>query len=192
MVCSGVRAPASLARESAIWPNTSRSCCAIPFVVSTRLGMRSLRRCSWFSTCAHCVLIASSCPTNLLYEHPDRAADTTIRIPATAVLRISVIATPSIVNVQPPVHHGVHHDAPPPPPPLPPPPKPPNPPPKPPPPPNPPPKPPPNGPTPLCHPLHGPAPHPRRRRRRVRPAIALITMNSRKIARMRSEERRVG
>ena len=65
-----------------------------------------------------------------------------------------------------------HHDAPPPPPPLRPPPKPPKPPPNPPddpppqPPPKPPPKPPPNGPTPLDHPLHGPPPHVRRRRRR--------------------------
>ena len=39
---------------------TSRSCWAKPLVVSTRLGMRSLRRLSWFSTCAHCAFTASS------------------------------------------------------------------------------------------------------------------------------------
>src|SRR5438445_760887 len=32
--------------------------------------MRSLRRCSWFCTCAHCALTASSWLTNLLYEQP--------------------------------------------------------------------------------------------------------------------------
>src|SRR5687767_1533486 len=91
MVCSGVLAPASFARDSAIWPNTSFSCCAMPFVVSTRLGMRSFRRCSWFSTCAHCVLIASSCPTNLLYEHPESPAVMSATRTATPTLRMTVI-----------------------------------------------------------------------------------------------------
>src|SRR2546423_9679271 len=71
MVCAGVLAPAIFARDSAIWPKTSFSCCAIPFVVSTRFGMRSLRRCSWFSTCAHCALMLSSWLTNVLYEQPE-------------------------------------------------------------------------------------------------------------------------
>src|SRR5258706_5490639 len=71
MVCAGVVAPASFARESAICPKTSFSCCAIPFVVSTRFGMRSLRRCSWFSTCAHCAFMLSSLLTNELYEQPE-------------------------------------------------------------------------------------------------------------------------
>src|SRR5688572_7987712 len=73
MRCSGVVAPAIFARDSAIRPNTSCSCWAIPLVVSTRFGMRSLRRWSWFSTCAHWVLIASSWPTKVLYEHPEVA-----------------------------------------------------------------------------------------------------------------------
>ena len=52
---------------------------AYPSTVSTRFGIRSLRRCSWFSTCAHCALMASSWPTNLLYEQPvsGSAASTT-------------------------------------------------------------------------------------------------------------------
>src|SRR5262245_27373844 len=128
------------------------SCCANPFVVSTRFGMRSLRRCSWFSTCAHWVLIDSSWPTNVLYEHPVEgsaaAASTSMPI---AVLRVKVISIPHFES-----NRGIHQLAPPPPPPLRPPPNPPNPPPKPPPPPEL--QPPPNGPTPLDQPLHGPPP----------------------------------
>src|SRR5688572_33267527 len=110
--------------------------------------MRSLRRCSWFSTCPHCVLIASSCPTKRLYEHPESPIASSATSTAAPVLRISFIRCSS---------HTSYHDPPPPPPPLRPPPNPPKPPPKPPnPPPNPPrPNPPPNGPTPLFQPLHG-------------------------------------
>src|SRR5688572_1468723 len=95
---------------------------------------------------------------------------------------------PPTTNHQPPTYQ----DPPAPPPPLRPPPKPPKPPPPPPPnPPNPPPKPPPrppkpppNGPTPLCQPLHGPPPQPRRRRRPRRPAMPLMRI-TRTISRMK-------
>src|SRR3954453_21332023 len=110
--------------------------------------MRSLRRCSWFCTCAHCALMASSWLTNLLYEQPVSGSTASARIISrTAVLR--VITIPRFYQLDPP-----------PPPPLRPPPNPPKPPPNPPPPPKPPPpKPPPNGPTPLDHPLHPRRPH---------------------------------
>src|SRR2546427_5574396 len=106
--------------------------------------MRSLRRWSWFSTCAHCALIASSWPTNVLYEQPAKGAATNASATScTADLRVIVISE-------------FYQLAPPPPPPLLPPPKPPKP------PPNPPPPllqpPPPNGPTPLDQPLHPPPP----------------------------------
>src|SRR5437588_3425522 len=148
MVCAGVVAPAIFARESAIWPKTSFSCCAIPFVVSTRFGIKSLRRCSWFSTCAHCVLIPSSWPTNLLYEHPEDIAAAVNSNATNTVDRICLIMPSDY-------HHPLA-----PPPPLRPPPKPPKPPPPNPPPPPPPQPPPPNGPTPLFQPLHPPVPQP--------------------------------
>src|SRR5215467_8939011 len=114
--------------------------------------MRSLRRCSWFCTCAHCALTASSCPTNLLYEQPDkgRATSPSRRSRAANLRVVFIVSIPSL---------SVYQPEPPPPLPLPPPPNPPKPPPNPP-PPEPPPKPPlpPNGPTPLDHPLHGPPP----------------------------------
>ena len=115
---------------------------AKPLTVSTRFGIRSLRRWSWFSTCAHCALTASSCLTNVLYEQPvSGSAHDATSAACSRVLRVIFIS-------------AFYQLAPPPPPPLRPPPKPPNPPPKPPPPPPkpPPPKPPPNGPTPLDHP----------------------------------------
>ena len=104
--------------------------CAYPFTVSTRFGIRSLRRCSWFCTCAHCALIASSWLTNLLYEQP--------------VSGSAASASSDQPNGRSACHrswsnlsdHEVYQPAPPPPPPLPPPPNPPNPPPNPPPPPN--------------------------------------------------------
>ena len=37
----------------------SFSCAAKPFTVLTRFGIRSLRRCSWFSTSDHEPLMAS-------------------------------------------------------------------------------------------------------------------------------------
>src|SRR5262245_45274080 len=154
MVSSGDFAERSCERASAMSLYTLSSCCAKPLVVSTRFGMRSLRRCSWFSTCAHCVLIASSSLTNRLYEQPveGSAASTATRTPTPrALLRVMVI-TVSIVML----NARIHQLAPPPPPPLRPPPNPPKPPPNPPPPPEL--QPPPNGPTPLDQPLHGPPP----------------------------------
>src|SRR5690242_19016575 len=108
--------------------------------------MRSFRRCSWFCTCAHCALTASSCATNLLYEQPDAVVPTAKRATITA-RRFNAAMARMIAAYQP---------APPPPPPLRPPPNPPKPPPKPPPPK---PPPPPMDPAPLFQPLHGPAPH---------------------------------
>src|SRR5581483_10780253 len=54
--------------------------------------MRSLRRWSWFSTCAHWLLIASSWPTNRLYEQPvaGTLSAASVRI-CSAVIRIIVI-----------------------------------------------------------------------------------------------------
>src|SRR5262245_21361389 len=128
---------------------TPCSCAAYPFTVSTRFGIRSLRRWSWFSTWAHCALIASSSVTNVLYEQPlSGIARTMSATSGSAVLRKIFMSS-------------FYQLAPPPPPPLRPPPNPPNPPPNPPPPPpNPPPKPPPNGPTPLDQPppMNGPPP----------------------------------
>src|SRR5688500_10766516 len=72
MVSAGVFAPASRDRDSAMLVKISFSCAAYPFTVSTRFGIRSLRRSSWFCTSPHAPLIASSCCVNLLYEQPDR------------------------------------------------------------------------------------------------------------------------
>src|SRR2546422_11050206 len=72
--------------------NTASSCVAYPFVVSTRFGIRSLRRCNWFSTCAHCALIASSWLTNVLYEQPVTGSAASARtISRAAVLRVICI-----------------------------------------------------------------------------------------------------
>ena len=40
-------------------PKTFSSCAAYPFTVSTRLGMRSARRCNTTSTCDHAEFMAS-------------------------------------------------------------------------------------------------------------------------------------
>src|SRR5688572_1022606 len=74
MVSSGVFAPAIFSREAAIAVKMSRSCAAKPLTVSTRFGIRSLRRWSWFCTCPHWALIASSEPVKRLYEQPDAVA----------------------------------------------------------------------------------------------------------------------
>src|SRR5580765_7165709 len=96
--------------------------------------------------------MASSCPTNRLYDQPVSGMAASATTSEIAVLRVLVILP--IVKCK--VTAG-HQPEPPPPPPLLPPPNPPKPPPKPP-PPKPPPRPPPNGPTPLDHRLHGPRP----------------------------------
>src|SRR3954453_2030020 len=125
--------------------------------------MRSLRRWSWFSTCAHCALIACSWLTNVLYEQPVSGSAATAS--ATVCIRaLRVIFIWSFYQLEPP-----------PPPPLLPPPNPPNPPPNPPPPPppNPPPTPPPNGPTPLDQ----PPPRPHMLLRLPRPPPMRLTIN---------------
>jgi len=66
IACVGVFAPAICARASAILPNTSCSWIAVPFTVSTRLPIRSFRRCSWLSTCAHLWSTASLAVTRWL------------------------------------------------------------------------------------------------------------------------------
>src|SRR3954447_16304714 len=173
MVSSGDFAARSLERASAMSLWTASSCCAKPLVVSTRFGIRSLRRWSWFSTWAHCALMACSWLTKVLYEQPVNGvvatASATICIRA---LRVIVIRT--FYQLEPP-----------PPPPLLPPPNPPKPPPKPPPPPpppppnppKPPPNPPPNGPMPLDHP-----PPPKRLRRPPPPPRRLMINMTRKTA----------
>ena len=48
------------ARASVTPSSTSRSCCAKPFTVSTRFGIRSARRWYWFTTSDHAALTCSS------------------------------------------------------------------------------------------------------------------------------------
>ena len=55
-------APTIAARALAMLSNTDFSWLAYPFTVSTRLGIRSARRCSWFSTCPQA---ASTCCSSL-------------------------------------------------------------------------------------------------------------------------------
>src|SRR5579872_550182 len=50
---AGVCALSSVERALAMSPNTVCSCAAYPFTVSTRLGIKSARRCSTTSTCDH-------------------------------------------------------------------------------------------------------------------------------------------
>src|SRR3954463_69327 len=165
MVSSGDLAASRRDRASAMSLYTASSCCANPFVVSTRFGIRSLRRWSWFSTCAHCALIACSWLTNVLYEQTVSGSAATAS-PTVCIRAFRVIFIWSFYQLEPP-----------PPPPLLPPPKPPNPPPNPPPPPPPnppPPKPPPNGPTPLDQtPLRRPRPPPMRLMIRIAMKIAI-------------------
>src|SRR5436190_4682529 len=118
--------------------------------------------------------MASSWPTNRLYEHPE---DIAAAVSSSATTMVDRTCRVMLTD---------YHPAPPPPPPLRPPPKPPKPPPNPPPPPppRPPPKPPPNGPTPLFHPLHPPPPQPPNRRRRLVRPRALRTMKRMKSARI--------
>src|SRR2546423_5966625 len=55
----GVPAESNCERALAISPKTVCSCFAIPFTVSTRLGIRSARRCSTMSTCDQAAFTAS-------------------------------------------------------------------------------------------------------------------------------------
>src|SRR5215471_5330190 len=48
-------------------PNTVCSCCAYPFTVSTRFGIRSARRCSTMSTCDHAAFTASFLLTSVFF-----------------------------------------------------------------------------------------------------------------------------
>src|SRR5262249_41912085 len=50
----------------AISPKTVCSCWANPFTVSTRLGIRSARRCNTISTCDHAAFTASFLVTSVL------------------------------------------------------------------------------------------------------------------------------
>src|SRR4051794_41977901 len=95
--------------------------------------MRSLRRWSWFSTCAHCALIPCSWLTNVLYEQPVSGSAATAS-PTICIRALRVIFISSFYQLEPPPppplrtppkpHHPPPH--PPPPPPLdPPPPQPP-------------------------------------------------------------------
>src|SRR5260221_13210096 len=59
ILSAGVFAPINAERAAAMSPKTFSSCCANPFTVSTRLGIKSARRCSTTSTCAHDALTAS-------------------------------------------------------------------------------------------------------------------------------------
>ena len=54
----GCRRESSAERALAISPKTVCSCCANPFTVSTRFGIRSARRCSTMSTCDHAAFTA--------------------------------------------------------------------------------------------------------------------------------------
>ena len=63
-----------------------------------------MRRCSWFCTCAHCALIASSCVVNLLYEQPDSA--TRARARTTDQLR----SPASLFCISRLRHRATHHD----------------------------------------------------------------------------------
>ena len=77
IVSAGVRAPASFARDSAIVSRICFSCAAKPFTVSTRFGMRSFRRWSWFCTSPQAPLIDSSSVVNRLYEQAGSVRSTT-------------------------------------------------------------------------------------------------------------------
>src|SRR4051812_6130949 len=157
MVSAGLFAASNFDRESAMSLKMLSSCVAYPFTVSTRLGIRSLRRWIWFCTSPHAPLIASSCVVNLLYEHPDNVTAITASTNACSDLRINLSSRfpdSPILRYQLP-------EAPPPPerpPPNPPKPPPPDPPPPPNPPIDPPKPPPPNPPAPPVQLLHGPAP----------------------------------
>src|SRR6266705_408564 len=59
MRSAGVRAESNAERALAMSPKTVCSCAAKPFTVSTRLGIKSARRCSTTSTCAHAAFTAS-------------------------------------------------------------------------------------------------------------------------------------
>src|SRR4051812_322373 len=90
MVSAGLFAASNFDRESAMSLKMLSSCVAYPFTVSTRLGIRSLRRWIWFCTSPHAPLIASSCVVNLLYEHPDNVTAITASTNACSDLRINL------------------------------------------------------------------------------------------------------
>src|SRR5438477_1768011 len=66
ILSAGVLAESNCDRACAISPNTVCSCLVIPLTVSTRLGIRSARRCSTTSTCDHADLTASFLLTSVL------------------------------------------------------------------------------------------------------------------------------
>src|SRR5262245_4695354 len=57
-----------------MFSNTLFSWLAYPLVTSTRLSIRSVRRLSWFSTCAQADLTSSRMDTIVLYPQPLRLA----------------------------------------------------------------------------------------------------------------------
>ena len=82
-----------LARASVTAVRVSASCLAYPLTTSTRLGIRSLRRCSWFSTCAHWALMPSSWLTKRLYEQPEAAIPAPMVNPTRLVRQATQIAS---------------------------------------------------------------------------------------------------
>src|SRR5580765_3863605 len=66
ILSDGVPAESSAERALAMSPKTVCSCCAIPFTVATRLGIRSARRCNTMSTCDHEAFTASFLVTSVL------------------------------------------------------------------------------------------------------------------------------
>src|SRR5260370_30989089 len=81
ILSDGVLAESNCDRACAISPNTVCSCLVIPFTVSTRLGIRSARRCSTTSTCdqahftasffcPHLFLLLTYIPPHITASHP--------------------------------------------------------------------------------------------------------------------------
>ena len=61
LMSSGVaRMLPTFERASVTPSSTSRSCCAKPFTVSTRFGIKSARRWYWFTTSDHAAFTCSS------------------------------------------------------------------------------------------------------------------------------------
>src|SRR5882672_3767708 len=82
----------ALSNWLALWilSDTPFSWRAYPFTVSTRLGIRSARRCSWFSTWLQAASTCCSSDTMRLYPHgPQPAASATMRIGAYLRMRIA-------------------------------------------------------------------------------------------------------
>src|SRR5439155_415227 len=107
ILSDGVRAPAIAARAFAIAVNTSVSCLAKPFTVSTRLGTRSARRCRATSTCAHDPAMASrwvtrSLRTPIIFT-PNRSP---IRTSATTTIKAIFIVS-SFFQLVDGIDHGL-------------------------------------------------------------------------------------